>query len=178
MHDIIKSPQARAFTAALLAAVAGVKAAGEDPIQLKEALTGLYISADALSNALSVLEGGAGRPMGNPKGFALDAIGEVIGSYENAIDTHIWDDSDMDVEQRKERDAAYKLVQRAQTQFAALQAPEVVITIEGGNYQGAMASVPLSVEVYDVDNLKAEGKEYAARQAIFREMTAGMVVVG
>ena len=55
--------------------------------------------------------------------------------------------------------------------------PTVVITIEGGTFQGAMASERMGIELFDVDNLKAEGKDEAERDAFWNELTAGMVPV-
>ena len=44
--------------------------------------------------------------------------------------------------------------------------PRIVVTIEGGAFQGAMANLPIAVEVFDVDNLKAEGKDQEERNAV------------
>jgi hypothetical protein len=54
----------------------------------------------------------------------------------------------------------------------------VVILVEGGAVQGVYASDSVELEIVDMDDLKEEGKGYAARERILKKAIEGMKEVG
>lgn len=52
--------------------------------------------------------------------------------------------------------------------------PRIMIHVEGGNVTGVMANQSIEVEVFDVDNLKAEGKSIEDIDKEWIEMTKGL----
>lgn len=166
--------QLRTAISQLLAAADLVKQSyPPDDIAFQKALSNLEVHKNNLTNVMTVLAGGPGQPLPFEK-IAVPNIEAVVRRYHEAISEHIWDREDREQWESQARIEADELCQAAREEILGFINPSVVVTIEGGTYQGAMATFPLSVIIHDIDNLKAEGVDYAERQRIFKALTAGM----
>lgn len=55
--------------------------------------------------------------------------------------------------------------------------PEVLVYVSGGLVQGANATGSVAFEVFDVDNLEAEGKSKDEIEALWKKRSKGMKAI-
>ena len=55
--------------------------------------------------------------------------------------------------------------------------PNVLVYVSGGNVQSANADSPVGIEIFDVDNLEAEGKSKDEIEVLWKERSKGMIAI-